>query len=148
MQTGPAGITSGLPGNVFERLNGNTLKCAIVNGRRSRPVQAAEKDVSRLCLDWASNLENADSARRCRFRNSQQKRASDLDPTYVWIPKLDVTGSKSGLTAPCFHQLDLRPCVGVLFSSGGAFKFEKDAAERPGMKWNGKDRRPCGSMTR
>jgi hypothetical protein len=23
-------------------------------------------------------LENADSARRCRFRNSQQKRASDL----------------------------------------------------------------------
>jgi hypothetical protein len=38
-------------------------------------------------------LENADSARRCRFRNSQQKRASDLDPTYVWIPKLDVAGS-------------------------------------------------------
>jgi hypothetical protein len=45
-------------------------------------------DVSRLCLDWASNLENADSARRCRFRNSQQRRASDLDPTYVWIAKL------------------------------------------------------------
>src|ERR1017187_3389092 len=88
MQTGPAGITSGLPGNVFERLNGNSLKGALVNGRRSRPVLIVEKDVSRLCLDWASNLENADSARRCRFRNSQQKRASDLDPTYVWIPKL------------------------------------------------------------
>jgi len=38
-------------------------------------------------------LENADSARRCRFRNSQQKRASDFDPTYVWIPKLDVADS-------------------------------------------------------
>src|ERR1039457_6143095 len=59
----------------------------------SRPVQTVGNDVSRLCLDWASNLENADSARRCRFRNSQQKRASDLDPTYVWIPKLDVVGS-------------------------------------------------------
>ena len=47
-----------------------------------------------VCASFArSNLENADSARRCRFRNSQQKRASDLDPTYVWIPKLDVTGS-------------------------------------------------------
>src|SRR5664279_707375 len=49
------------------------------------------------CLVCASfgrpNLENADAARRCRFRNSQQKRASDLDPTYVWIPKLDVAGS-------------------------------------------------------
>ena len=50
-----------------------------------------------------SNLENADSARRCRFRNSQQKRASDLDPTYVWIPKLDVAGS-SPSPAPCFQQ--------------------------------------------
>jgi hypothetical protein len=47
-----------------------------------------------ICASFArSNLENADSARRCRFRNSQQKRASDLDPTYVWIPKLDVAGS-------------------------------------------------------
>jgi hypothetical protein len=46
-----------------------------------------------LCLNWRSNLENTDSARRCRFRKSQQKRASDLDPTYVWIPKLDVVGS-------------------------------------------------------
>ena len=44
------------------------------------------------CLDCASfgrrNLGNADSTRCCRFRNSQQKRASDLDPTYVWIAKL------------------------------------------------------------
>ena len=35
-------------------------------------------------------LKNADSARGCRFRNAQQKRASDLDPTNAWIPKLDV----------------------------------------------------------
>src|SRR5436190_2357411 len=47
--------------------------------------------MSRLCLVWAENTENADSAKRCRFRNSPQKRASDLDPTYVWIPKLDVS---------------------------------------------------------
>jgi hypothetical protein len=37
--------------------------------------------------------ENADSARCCRFRKSRQKRASDLDLIYVWIPKLDVAGS-------------------------------------------------------
>jgi len=37
--------------------------------------------------------QNADLTRRCRFRNSQQKRASDLDSTYGWIPKLDVAGS-------------------------------------------------------
>jgi hypothetical protein len=37
--------------------------------------------------------QQADSARCCRFRNSQQKRASDLDPTNRWIPKLDVAGS-------------------------------------------------------
>jgi hypothetical protein len=36
--------------------------------------------------------QNADSARRCRFRKSQQKRASDLDSIYGWIPKLDVAG--------------------------------------------------------
>ena len=49
------------------------------------------------CLDCASfgwrDLENADSARCCRFRNSQQKRVSDLDSTYVGLPKLDVAGS-------------------------------------------------------
>ena len=33
-----------------------------------------------------------DSARRCRFRKSQQKRASDLDSKYVWLPKLEATG--------------------------------------------------------
>jgi hypothetical protein len=50
-----------------------------------------------ICASFeATNLENADSARRCRFRNSQQKRTSDLDPTYVWIPKLDVVGGLLG----------------------------------------------------
>jgi hypothetical protein len=51
----------------------------------------------RTCLVCASigrsKMENADSARRCRFRNSQQKRASGLDSKYGWIPKLDVAGS-------------------------------------------------------
>src|SRR5450759_1123920 len=46
----------------------------------------------RVCLVSASIgrsiLENADSARRCRFRKSQQKRASDLDSIYGWIAKL------------------------------------------------------------
>jgi hypothetical protein len=37
------------------------------------------KHLSRLCLIWRSNLENTNSARRCRFRNSQQKRASELE---------------------------------------------------------------------
>ncbi len=49
------------------------------------------------CLICASigltDLENADSARRCGFRSSQQKRASVLDSTNVLIPKLDVAGS-------------------------------------------------------
>jgi hypothetical protein len=49
------------------------------------------------CLDCASfgwaDLENADSARCCRFRNSQQKRASDLDPTYVGLTKLPHKGA-------------------------------------------------------
>ena len=49
------------------------------------------------CLIHASiavtKWQKADSARRCRFRKSQQKRASDLDSKYVWIPKLDVAGS-------------------------------------------------------
>jgi hypothetical protein len=49
------------------------------------------------CLVCASfdrtDLEKADSARCCRFRNSQQIRVSDLDSRNVWIPKLDVAGS-------------------------------------------------------
>ena len=49
------------------------------------------------CLIHASiavtKWQNADSARRCRFRKSQQKRASDLDSIDGWIPKLDVAGS-------------------------------------------------------
>jgi hypothetical protein len=46
--------------------------------------------------------QNADSARRCRFRKSQQKRASDLDSINGWIPKLDVAGSNQ-LSAPLFQ---------------------------------------------
>ena len=64
---------------------------------QTRPTVAVGSLFEGTCLVCASFsrsiLENADSARRCRFRNSQQKRASDLDPTYVWIPKLDVAGS-------------------------------------------------------
>jgi hypothetical protein len=49
------------------------------------------------CLIHASiagtKWQNADSARRCRFRKSQQKRASDLDSIDGRIPKLDVAGS-------------------------------------------------------
>src|ERR1035441_9756153 len=49
-----------------------------------------------ICASFGcSNLENADLTRRCRFRNSQQKRASVLDPTYVWLTKLPHNG------APC-----------------------------------------------
>jgi hypothetical protein len=64
-----------------------------------RNIARAHRPIASLgtCLIRASfggtDLENADSARRCRFRNSQQKRASDLDSTNVWIPKLDVAGS-------------------------------------------------------
>src|ERR1035437_6213686 len=64
---------------------------------QTRPTVAVGSLFEGTCLVCASFsrsiLENADSARRCRFRNSQQKRASDLDPIYVWIPKLDVAGS-------------------------------------------------------
>src|ERR1019366_6676411 len=70
-----------------------------------------------VCASFGSTeLGNTDSARRCRFRNSQQKRASDLDPTYVWIPKLDVAGSspvsRSMFSMTCtnpFHPV-LRLC--------------------------------------
>src|ERR1700676_1114666 len=45
--------------------------------------------LSHLCLVWNGWFrKNADSARCCRFRKSRQKRASDLDLIYVWIPKL------------------------------------------------------------
>ena len=64
---------------------------------QTRPTVAVGSLFEGTCLVCASFsrsiLENADSARRCRFRNSQQKRASDLDSTYVWLPKLDVAGS-------------------------------------------------------
>ena len=40
-----------------------------------------------------TKLQNADSARRYRFRSPQQTRASVLDPTNGRIPKLDVAGS-------------------------------------------------------
>src|SRR5262249_38913812 len=50
-----------------------------------------------MCLICASirlsYVEEADSARRLRFRKSLQKRASDLDSMNAWIPKLDVVGS-------------------------------------------------------
>src|SRR5580700_6081341 len=56
-------------------------------GGSSRP-----KSSCLVCASFGrSNLENADSARRCRFRNSQQKRASDLDAIYVCIPKLHLS---------------------------------------------------------
>src|ERR1022692_570578 len=78
---------------------GSALTCAsspvlvLARYHRERSI-LCEK---RVCLVSASIgrsiLENADSARRCRFRKSQQKRASDLDSIYGWIPKLDVAGS-------------------------------------------------------
>src|ERR1017187_1387099 len=50
-----------------------------------------------VCASFGStDLQNADSARCCKFRNSQQQRASDLDPTNAWIPKLDVAGLGCG----------------------------------------------------
>ena len=59
------------------------------------PARAPSAGVERsCCLIHASiavtKWQNADSARRCRFRKSQQKRASDLDSIDGWIPKLDV----------------------------------------------------------
>src|ERR1017187_1286452 len=78
---------------------GSALTCAsspvlvLARYHRERSI-LCEK---RVCLVSASIgrsiLENADSARRCRFRKSQQKRASDLDSIYGWIPKLDVADS-------------------------------------------------------
>lgn len=39
-----------------------------------------------VCASFGStHLQNADSARCCRFRNSQQKRASDLDLSLWWM---------------------------------------------------------------
>src|ERR1035441_2453104 len=59
-----------------------------------------------ICASFGcSNLENADLARRCRFRNSQQKRASVLDPTYVWLPKLDVAGSSPVSRSIIFNNI-------------------------------------------
>src|ERR1017187_7262069 len=73
---------------------GSALTCAsspvlvLARYHRERSI-LCEK---RVCLVSASIgrsiLENADSARRCRFRKSQQKRASDLDSIYGWIAKL------------------------------------------------------------
>src|ERR1035441_5680907 len=67
---------------------------------QTRPTVAVGSLFEGTCLVCASFsrsiLENADSARRCRFRNSQQQRASDLDPTNAWIPKLDVAGLGCG----------------------------------------------------
>jgi hypothetical protein len=52
-----------------------------------------------------TNLEYADSARCCRFRSSQQKRASDLDSTHVLIPKLDVASSSPSPGPFLFNSL-------------------------------------------
>ena len=72
-------------------------------------VEAPVRRGAYCCLILASirvtKWQNADSARRCRFRKSQQKRASDLDPKDVWIPKLDVAG---GYSPPLSHGLRTR----------------------------------------
>ena len=65
------------------------------------PTRAPSVGVERsCCLIHASiagtKWQNADSARRCRFRKSQQKRASDLDSIDGWIPKLDVNEADVG----------------------------------------------------
>jgi hypothetical protein len=80
-------------------------------------------------------FENADSARRCRFRSSQQKRASDLDPTYVWIPKLDVAGSSPVSRSNLFNDLQpatrtrSAPCsVCAPFRIDAALKHSKQRA--------------------
>ena len=69
-----------------------------------------------------SELQNADSARLCRFRKSQQKRASDLDSINGWIPELDVTGSLVlsfwALLAAPERYLSINP----LGSNGGPFR--------------------------
>src|SRR5450432_1804104 len=76
------------------------IPCAIVDFHVADPRQTQSQMSIRcrnICLICASfgviDSENTDSARCCRFRKSRQKRASDLDLTYVWIPKLDVAGS-------------------------------------------------------
>jgi hypothetical protein len=57
---------------------------------------------------WGIPGKCSDSARRCGFRSSQQKRATDLDSMNAWIPKLDVAARS--------HELvgiggDKSPCV-------------------------------------
>jgi hypothetical protein len=62
-----------------------------------------------VCASFGSTeLQNADSARCCRFRNSQQKRASDLDSINAWIPKLDVAGSSPVSRSTSFQQVKRR----------------------------------------
>src|ERR1022692_4189717 len=70
-----------------------------------------------ICASFGMTfLQNADSARRCRFRNSQQKRASDLDLTDVWIPKLDVAGS-----SPVFRSISFSITYSVLSAAQCSF---------------------------
>jgi hypothetical protein len=70
------------------------LSGQMMHGPTRAPSAAVERS---CCLIHASiaatKWQKADSARRCRFRKSQQKRASDLDSIDGWIPKLDVAGS-------------------------------------------------------
>src|ERR1017187_11042836 len=99
---------------------GSALTCAsspvlvLARYHRERSI-LCEK---RVCLVSASIgrsiLENADSARRCRFRKSQQKRASDLDSIYGWITKLPHKSARQGgtrgfpLRTPCPDRLPAR----------------------------------------
>src|SRR5215471_11404800 len=67
-------------------------------------------------------LQDADLARRCRFRNSRQIRASDLDPTYVWIPKLfRMSALRAGAAMKTKRGIDT---VAKLASEGGAREVE------------------------
>ena len=61
-----------------------------------------------------TDLENADSARGCGFRSSQQKRVSVLDSNKVLIPKLDVDGGPFLLVS---HQAEQAMWVGDLGES-------------------------------
>jgi hypothetical protein len=76
------------PGRTYDARSGTCADCGV-----ERSCSLIHDSIART--KW----QNADSARHCRFRKSQQKRASDLDSIDRWIPKLDVdcVCARSGL---------------------------------------------------